>query len=202
LTHVEREVEVDLHHNLLMNTARLKPPAALLLQTARAIANTRLSVLAPVDMVLHAATHLFYGSAMDDALRELFDIHDLLHHYAEHEPQFWQQFWPRARQLDLERPAFYALRYASSQLGTAVSQATLVASSSGAPPRSVLWLMDRLVPYALFPPHPDQHSYAAALARLLLYVRSHWIRMPPLMLVRHLCYKAYRRYGRRNNTGA
>jgi hypothetical protein len=31
-------------------------------------------------------------------------------------------------------------------------------------------------------------------ARWLLYLRAHWVRMPPLMLARHLSYKAYLRW--------
>jgi hypothetical protein len=51
--------------------------------------------------------------------------------------------------------------------------------------------MDRLVPRALFPQHPDSPSRSAAVARLWLYLRSLWIRMPPLLLARHLAYKFY-----------
>ena len=52
--------------------------------------------------------------------------------------------------------------------------------------------MDRLVPRALDPAHPDHPvSAGSRLARWLLYVRSHWIRMPPALLARHLAYKFY-----------
>ena len=39
---------------------------------------SRFAALAPADMVLHAIVHLFYGGEMDDALRDLVDIADLL----------------------------------------------------------------------------------------------------------------------------
>ncbi|MGE0581098.1 MAG: nucleotidyltransferase family protein [Steroidobacteraceae bacterium] len=204
LTHAEREVEVDLHHNVQMRTSRLRPDAARLLAAARPAAITenpgagfrsfrlsRFAVLAPIDMTLHAMTHLLYGGEMDDALRELVDIDALLRHHAGHEPDFWAKFWPRAEQLDLARPAFYGLRYANRLLGTAVPDAVLAASRAGAPNAAVVAAMDRLVPEALFPPHPGQRRRWTTLARLLLYVRAHWVRMPPWMLVRHLAYKAY-----------
>ncbi len=200
LTHAEREVEVDLHHNVQMRTSRLKPDAALLLSAARAVPRAvpgfRLfgySVLAPVDMTLHAMTHLFHGGEMDDALRELVDIDALIRHFAAHEPHFWEQFASRAVELDLARPAFYGLRYAERLLGTPIPGAVRAASRAFAPPAPVVALMDRLVPYALFPPHPDRPCRAASVARLLLYIRSHWVRMPPLMLMRHLAYKFYTR---------
>jgi|HigsolmetaAR202D_1030399.scaffolds.fasta_scaffold01792_9 hypothetical protein len=197
MTHVEREVEVDLHHNVLMRTARLRPDARLLLAEARRVEGSRFAVLAPVDMVLHAMAHLFYGGEMDDALRELVDIDDLLRHFAACEPGFWDRFWPRAMQLDLACPAFYGLRYAHGLLGTPVPSAVLEASRGAAPSGPVLSLMDRLVPEALFPQHPDAHRRRAVLARLALLARSHWVRMPPLLLARHLAYKLYvRHFGR------
>jgi len=200
MTHVEREVEVDLHHSILMRTARLKPAPALLFEAARQVPGSRYKVLAPVDMVLHAIVHLFHGGDMDDALREIVDIDDLLRHYAATEPGFWEQFWPRAAALDLARPAFYGLRYACMLLGTPVPESVSAASRGGAPPVPILRLMDRLVRDALFPQHPDAPSRGAELARLLLYVRSHWVKMPAPMLARHLAYKFYVRHGRRAAT--
>jgi hypothetical protein len=142
-------------------------------------------------MALHAMTHLFYGGEMDDALRELVDIDQLLRHFAVHEPGFWEQFWPRAVALDLVPPAVHGLRYATRLLGTPVPHEILNATPPGAPSALSVWLMDRLVPRALFPQHPDRHTATAAIARLFLYMRSHWVRMPTLMLVRHLARKFY-----------
>lgn len=194
MRHVEREVEVDLHHNILMRTARLSPSSIVMLEEIRPVPQSRYSVLAPVDMVLHAMTHLMFGSEMDDALRELVDIDGLLRHFGEHEPGFWAAFWPRAEQLDLARPAYYGLRYASRWLGTPVPDQVLSASLAGAPRASIRALMDRLVPLALFPPHPDKPAHGIGFARWCLYLRSHWVRMPPLMLARHLAYKSFERW--------
>jgi hypothetical protein len=191
LVHDEREVEADLHHNIVPRTGRLKPSGSRLLAGVRPIPGTRFARLADQDLVLHAMTHLMFDSEMADALRDLVDIDDLLRHFAASDPQFWDTLWARAQELDLARPAFYALRYAHALLDTPVPAAVLTRSRRGAPPRAVVWLMDRLVPRALFPQHPDLPSRSAAVARLWLYVRSMWIRMPPLLLARHLTYKFY-----------
>lgn len=189
--HSEREVEVDLHHNIVMRTARLHPDASLLIAQARAIPGSRFRVLAPIDMVLHATTHLFHGNEMDDAIRELVDIDELLRHFSAAEPGFWDRFWSRATELDLTRPAYYALRYVQRILGTPVPERVVRASQAGAPPSVIVALMDALVPAALFPRHPERPERSGALARWLLYVRCHWVRMPPLMLAKHLAYKFY-----------
>jgi len=191
LVHVEREVEIDLHHNILPRTARLKPAAAALLQAAKQLPDSRYRVLADEDMVLHAMTHLMFGDDLADKLRELVDIDVLLRHFAEADDTFWQRLLVRAAKLDLRRPAYYALRYARKLLECPVPDSTIDATKDWAPPAPVIWLMDRLIPRALYPPHPDYPSRVTEFCRLLLFVRSHWIRMPPWLLAYHLGYKFY-----------
>src|SRR5690606_11446633 len=99
LPHVERALEVDVHHGILMPTARLRPPPELRLAAARSVAGSRFRLLAPVDQVLHAMAHRFYGGALDGALRELLDIDEQLRHHGAAEPGFWGEFWPRASAL-------------------------------------------------------------------------------------------------------
>jgi hypothetical protein len=194
MIHAERDVEVDLHHNILMRTARLKPSPELLLTAARDLSSSRFKSLAPADMVLHAMVHLFYGGEMDDALRELVDIDDLLRHFGAFEPGFWHAFWARAEVLDISRPAYYGLRYASRMLGTPIPVEVMRAAAVASPSKGVVAVMDRLVPVALFPKHPDRRSSRRVdRARVALYLRSHWVKMPPAMLARHLSRKIHAR---------
>lgn len=193
LRHVEREMEVDVHHNILQRTARLKPDARLLLEAARQVEGRVLSTLSPVHMTLHSMTHLFYSGEPDDALRDLVDIDWLLRHFAARDAGFWNRLVQGARELDLMRPAWYALRYCERLLATSVPAAAWESMAEGAPPAPVRWLMDRLVPAALFARNPDRSERFAAFARTLLLARSHWIRMPPLLLASHLARKMMRR---------
>lgn len=191
LVHVEREVETDLHHNILPPTARLTPDADLLNRDIVKIPGRELYRLADVDLVLHAIVHLFFDSAMDDKLRELVDIDQLLRHFSSVDTTFWDRLHDRATALDLLRPAFYALRYARRWLACPVPDGAARRFASAAPVSVILRLMDFAVPRALFPQHPDAPSMAATAARALLYARSHWIRMPPWLLMRHLAYKLW-----------
>ncbi|MBK9469980.1 MAG: nucleotidyltransferase family protein [Gammaproteobacteria bacterium] len=194
LRHRERKTEIDLHHTILPRTSRLKPDPALLLAAARPLEDPRLRVLAPADMVLHSLVHLFLeGDPVEGLrLRDLVDVRDLLDHFGQ-EPGFWASLVPRARELDLQRPLYYGLRFARSILGADIPAAATSGAEHGAPTAPVRWLMDWLVPLAMLPEHPDYPRRSAAVARWLLYARSHWLRMPPLMLVRHLGYKAWLR---------
>jgi hypothetical protein len=136
-------------------------------------------------------THLMFCGDMADGLRDLADIDSLIRHFAERDAEFWDKLLTRADQLNLNRPNFYALRYTRKLLDTPVPSSILKRVSDRAPPVPILWLMDRLVPRALFPQHPDFPSRQTDVARLLLYIRSHWISMPPIQLARHLAYKFY-----------
>ena len=191
LVHEEREVEIDLHHNIMPPTARLNPPSEKLLDRSRQLPESRYRVLADEDIVLHAMTHLMFDGDLADKLRDLVDICDLLEHFSGQDDEFWQKLVDRAEELDLTRPAYYSIRYARVLLDAPVPEPALETSEKWAPPRSVVWLMDRLVPRALFPRHPDHPNRVADFSRLLLYMRSHWIRMPPWLLAYHLSYKFF-----------
>jgi hypothetical protein len=191
LVHEEREVEVDVHHNIRGRFAPFKPDAARLLESAQQVGDSGFCSLADVDLVLHAMTHMMYGGDLADGLRDLVDIDMLLRHFAARDDEFWGRVAPRATELNLRLPAFYTLRYVRRLFGTAIPAGVEAALSSAAPSAPVLAMMDRLVPLALFPQHPDAPGSTAGLARWLLYIRSHWVSMPPVMLMRHLTYKFY-----------
>ena len=149
-------------------------------------------MLAPADMVLHSAAHLFQDGDFQGGLRDLLDLDGLLRHFAAGDAGFWENLSARASQLGLDRPLFYALRFTSRLLGTPVPGGSCGAAT-GRPPAPVLALMDRLVTLALVPEDPERRRRGAGLARWLLYVRSHWLRVPPLLLARHLLRKGLRR---------
>ncbi|MDB5932875.1 MAG: hypothetical protein JWQ01_219 [Massilia sp.] len=188
MQHVMRQSLIDVHHAILPETSTARPDPALLRAASVALAgDDGLRVLAPLDMVLHSAVHLFYDGEFDHGLRDLVDIHRLLQQFGE-EPGFWSALPQRAAQLQLARPLFYALRYAHRLLGADVPAAALAA---GHPPAPLLALMDALFGRALLPAHASCADRYTGGALFLLYIRANWLRMPPLLLVRHLFHKAF-----------
>ena len=193
LRHIVRMTVVDVHHAILPPTARLKPDSAKLLAASRPIAGEdRLRVLCPVDMVLHSATHLFHNEDLSQGLRDLADLDSLLRHFGR-EPGFWEELPRRAAELDLARPLYYGLRYASRFLGTPVPSQAHRLADAGRPPRLAGHLMDALYDRALQPVAASDAGTLTPLYRHALYVRAHWLRMPPLLLAWHLGVKAFRR---------
>jgi len=191
LVHAERVTEVDIHHTLTPLTSRLKIDTELLFDAAVPIKNTRIKLLCPVDMVIHCAVNLFQNNEVANDLRDLLDLHDLIVFLGTKEPEFWMQLTSRANQLQLGHILFYGLHFSQNIFKTPVP-AGVVDRLHSKPGRIKRWTMCWLVPLALFPQHPDKPIKSAALARHLLYLRSHFIRMPLHILLPHLCYKTLR----------
>jgi hypothetical protein len=191
MEHIRRQSQIDVHHAILPETARVRPdPSALRGAAVAAAGDCGLQVLAPADMVLHSAVHLFSDGEFAHGLRDLVDIHRLLQQFGA-EPAFWQALPGRARELQLERPLFYALRHAAALLHTPVPPEVMAALRPAAPNRLLLALMDQLLGRALLPRHASCSDRLTAGALFLLYIRGNWLRMPPLMLARHLFHKAF-----------
>ncbi|HKZ08191.1 MAG TPA: nucleotidyltransferase family protein [Methylomirabilota bacterium] len=191
LVHKDRQIVLDVHHNILPPTGRLRPDPRRLLEAARPLGESGLRVLAPADMTLHCACHLFQSGELHKSLRDLSDLDALVRGFAA--APFWAELTARARVLDVERPLYYGLRFARRLLGTPVAPDVEPALARMAPPPPVRAAMDALVGLAIEPDHPTRPRRRIGLARRLLSVRHHWLRMPPLMLARHLTHKALAR---------
>lgn len=194
LTHLTRKTVLDVHHTILPPTARLKPDPRKLLHDALPLDGYEdMYVPCPADMVLHSATHLFHEGEFGHGLRDLVDLDDLTRHFAAQDDDFWSALLARARQMDLCGPLYYGLRYAQRFLHTPVPAEVSDALRAAGPGRVMLPLMDALFDRGLAPHHRSCDDLASPAARWLLYVRSHYLRMPMRLLLPHLARKAWMR---------
>jgi hypothetical protein len=189
LWHPDRGVEVDIHHTLSPLTSRIQVDADPLFAAAMPVPACRFQVPAPADMVLHSAIHLFYGGEFEYALRDLSDLDVLMREFAARDSGFWQELLLRAESLRLTRPLFYALRYTHRILGTPIPPEVLTEVTDPGLGRAALKAMDSLVTAAFIPSAPGAPGLRTSGARSLLWMRSHWLRMPPGLLLRHLLCK-------------
>ncbi len=195
LRHAVRDTLLDVHHTILPETGRLRPDARKLFAEARPIGEPGFRILAPVDMVLHSAAHMFADETLGGALRDLVDLDALLRHFAATEPGFWDRVVPRARELGLARPLFYALRCCDRVLGSEIPSTVAVeVRRAGKPPWPLTGVMDRLLARCLLATASDEERAGTAAARSALYIRAHWLRMPAWLLIPHLIRKAIRRH--------
>lgn len=126
---------------------------------------------------------------MRTGLRDLVDMHLLVQEFGT-DAIFWERLLARARTLHLTRPLSYALRYCSRFLGTPVPRAFTGGGKPCGRAGLTLRVTDWLVSRSLLPHEPEALAGATRFARHVLYMRSHWLRMPPHLLAPHLVRKA------------
>ncbi|MFN3432978.1 MAG: nucleotidyltransferase family protein [Sphingomonas sp.] len=170
LIHRTRDRMIDVHHTILPLTARVRPDAAALIAGAQPLGNG-LSVLSPADMLVHAAAHLFADGDLAGGLRNLWDVHCLV---GEHGIEGLET---RAGSHGLTREVARALRLSHRLFATEVP--TPFRETRGIDGLYLRRLLAR----------DDWGRPTRPFTRFVFYVRSHWLRMPPAMLARHLWTK-------------
>lgn len=178
LIHRERDRMIDVHHTVLPLTARPRPDAGALVADSVAL-ESGLRILAPADMIVHAAAHLFADGDLAGGLRNLWDIDRLLRRFGE-APDFWPALRERARHHGLEAAVSRAVRLACRLYATPAPGGWRGRKGADAAFEARLLARD------------GWGRERRPLLRLAFYVRSHWLRMPPPMLARHLWTKARR----------
>lgn len=178
LIHKERDRMIDVHHTILPLTAKPRPDAAAMLADANALENG-LRIFTPTDMVIHSAAHLFADGELDGGLRNLWDIHCLMTEFADE--AFWPALKSRAEHHQLWPAVHRAARLSHQLYGSEIPESW----------ESKNWgdkfYIERITA------RDKWGRGTRKVTRLAFYVRSHWLRMPPLMLMRHLWVKRRKR---------
>ena len=191
LRHVRRNSYIDLHHTITPPTSRFKVDGQKLLRNVQPLAGyPGLYVLAPVDMVLHSAVHLFQEGEFGHGLRDLLDLQDLLKDFSS-QTGFWNRLLDRADDLGLQIPLFHALYHLRRLFGFSLPAPLQGRLERMGPNPFSRVLMAWMLGLALQPDHPSCDSRWTGLARWLLYVRSHALRMPLRLLLPHLVRKSW-----------
>ncbi|WP_367154624.1 nucleotidyltransferase family protein [Methylomonas sp. HYX-M1] len=196
--HAKRGSIIDLHHNILPITALNCPKAGSLLESIVELENDHsIFTLSRLDQIIHSATHLFYDGELEHGLRDLVDLQGLINELDENAKLHLAD---RALQLGLHKPVFYAVRYLELILNTPnLESLRQKLEQNGARIRS-LNIMDFLFSKAFMPDHPSCDSRWTGLARWILYVRAHCLRMPWHLLLPHLTKKLLKRLSKTNSS--
>jgi hypothetical protein len=193
MQHLHRGTNLDVHHAILPLTARYKPDSRLLIEAAReARGLPAVDVLSPSDMFLHAAAHLFCEGEYENALRNLLDLHDLLKEFSSTGQLSVQELVNRSIDLDLTVILALSARYLERIFGLETAkQIGEALKEQGQGGRNTVWL-DWIFDAAFLGFHPSYQPSFLTLARLTLYLRGHYLRMPLGLLAVHLVRKAWR----------
>ncbi len=191
LEHKNRGTVLDVHHTILPPTSGIRPDPKDLFAAAVALPAewSFFRALAPTDMVIHSACHLFFGE-FHKGLRDLYDLHLLLSTFSV-DTAFWDDLAERAQRLKLVLPVLDSLeqcqRLYETRVPASVSQALRRVAVSPWPRWARAWLFD----HALRPAHVSAFGRSTRLAHWLTFVRSHWLRMPLPLLIYHMSHKLF-----------
>jgi Uncharacterised nucleotidyltransferase len=216
MIHKERDRMIDVHHTILPLTAGPTPDAVGLLRDSvkssplqgrglgegestesvvqldsppsqpSPLKRGGLYVLSPTDMVTHCATHLIADGDLAGGLRNLWDFHCLLPELLDEvmdgdEPPDAVWVWDEVQSILLKRAEHHQLR-------PAVARAMRLAGALYGEGKGSLTFTDRLFIRRLTA-RDGWGRQTRKFTRLAFYIRSHLLRMPPLMLARHLFTK-------------
>jgi hypothetical protein len=188
MQHIQRGTVLDVHHNLLPETARIKTFPDKVIAAARPLPGMRcLHVPSELDLILHSATHLMHEGEWDHGLRDLVDLLALISDASVRDVEFSTKLSARARELRLEPPMYYAFVQLQRMFATSIPALAL-----SPPNRFAGMLTNALLTHGLASYHSNCRKLLTPLAVFLLYVRSHWLRMPARLLIPHLLHKAFK----------
>lgn len=194
MVNIHRGTVLDIHHTLLPLTSRSKPdPQKLIDASGPILGLSPLRLPSHLDLLIHSITHLFHEGELHNGLRDLFDIDGLTQHFAASAPDFWKTLVERSEELQLTKQLFLGLYFSKKLLGTPIPLNTLdECRRLNGRSANVSWLMDTLYSESLRPIHSQCNSPITTFARWLIYLRAHWLRMPPHLLGMHLSRKAWK----------
>ncbi|MFM6852856.1 MAG: nucleotidyltransferase family protein, partial [Sphingopyxis sp.] len=176
LIHRDRDRMIDVHHTILPLTARIRPNAAWMMRDAVVVPGGW-RILCPADALCHAAAHMVADGDLAGGLRNLWDIDRMLRQFSAADAGFWHGLTLRAQGHGLWGAVHLAARLAHGVYGTPLPPAWAIQGNA-----------DALFVARLFA-RDDWGRETRRALRLAFYIRSHWMRMPPAMLARHLWTK-------------
>jgi len=190
LRNLKRQTSLDVHHNILPKTCKFCPDASLIINNSIEVKESKVWVLSPEDRVIHSATHLFHEGEFENGFRDLSDLDFLLTEFTQRHI-FWEQLLKRSVELKQQLPLYYALRFCRLVFNTYIPENIQREVDKSIASRFKREVMDFLFLRALMPNHKSCEDGWTGLARWLLYIRSHWLRMPLYLLIPHLFRKSW-----------
>ncbi len=177
MRHRARRTLIDVHHRLLPRTARIQPDHIPMMAASVPLEGTELRAFCPQDRFIHSAIHIFADGMLDTPARSLIELRYLFRDLSDQDKA---GVIDRADMLAALTPVVTALWAVGHFFG---DKAAAVTFKQHRPNPLLRWCINAVV----------RENAAAGPARFCLYLRSHYMRMPLVKLVRHLCVKALKR---------
>ncbi|WP_170308423.1 nucleotidyltransferase family protein [Alteromonas alba] len=184
LYHLTRGTVLDLHHNLFLPVSGKAPPLEEFWLGVRR-QECGLYTLEPAAMFMHSIIHLMLNEEVVYGFRDIVDLKCLAQQYDS------DAFWLRVEQLAVASHFEKELKVVVTLLNHWFKTTYSIGQPQGMFQRIKVKLLTRTYKYALIPAHPALHSVRSGLARFMVFVRGHSIKMPFTVLVKHFSIKLW-----------
>lgn len=192
MVHVRRGTILDVHHTILPLTSRHTPDVGQILRETEPLPGLPgIRVPRATHLLIHSIVHLLHEGELHNGLRDLFDIDGLIRAFGD--DVFWAKVVDASCELDLARPVHFGLRLAQRTVGTPVPVEVFTRFEKADSGRRASRGLQLLYRQALQRDVEEKPGLLPELAAFGIYIRAHWLRMPPHLLLRHLAYKAMTR---------
>ncbi|MEX0299185.1 MAG: nucleotidyltransferase family protein [Kordiimonas sp.] len=179
LRHNHRRTVIDVHHRILPRTSRIEVNTDAFIRAAKPIDGRRLRAFNNIDRFLHSAIHTFSDGSFDTPARSLVELKYLL---SDIDPKDDEGLLERAHIVGAEQSLSLALwvlyELFDDDRAWELSKKFKVGTNF-------------IVRWAISSKLRDVSN--AKPAKLALYIRSHYLRMPLPKLIWHIMTKGYRR---------
>ncbi|RDV29214.1 hypothetical protein DXV75_01780 [Alteromonas aestuariivivens] len=184
--HPERGTTLDLHHTVLPPiTGRRIETVTLFDNTVQT--DSGYTIFNLKFRLLHCIIHLFFNEDYEKACRDVWDIHCLAEQFSQPE---LMEFIALSQQLGFGTEVCFALRLRQYLLGT--EYCDQASETLNRQLRGREWMVKRVIAPAVMPTHPLVDTFGTRIAKSLMYLRGHWVKMPLRILLPHAATKSYR----------
>ncbi len=192
MKHTKRLTVLDIHHSILPLTGKIKLDARKLITEATPIESNHFNEiyrLNDTDLLLHSIAHLFLDGEFKNGLRDLVDILTIIK-FKEETPGFWNQLIHRASELGVARQLYYAVITCESILGAPIKNDVLNLVEPYSPKTGKQFML-ALFSHVMIKRISNQNQIMNSIAGFLLFLRSHYMKMPLKLLIPHLFIKTF-----------
>lgn len=201
MVHRDRATTLDVHHTILPRTGHFKVDADLLFDSLTPVSDD-IYILSPCGMLLHSVVHMLVDGELNNCMRDLLDIAAMFRYFPTQDPEFFEKLRNRTIQLKLQRPLYYAVTLTHRLLGTEFPAEFLKEVPRFGGNIFVRTVMFRMISRTLEPEISGEERFRTSFSRLILYIRSHLLRMPLHILIPHLWTKYWNRRAERKEREA
>ncbi|MGJ8680891.1 nucleotidyltransferase family protein [Paraglaciecola sp.] len=187
LFHPLRGTVLDIHHNIYLPISGRSPNISNFTHSIQPEGCTS-QVMNDPATVLHSIIHLFMNEDFTNAFRDMLDIHMLCEDLGC--DNFWNEILKLSQDSGFDKELYYSLALRAMLFDC--SPPNIFSQLKSKYHGSINeFFIKRILYSALSPKHSLLDTPSIKIARFIVFIRGHWLKMPLPILIKHIVVKSY-----------